>query len=225
MPIRKASVAAVVFALTPALVSAQVCMGTAPFAAGPVRIGGIAQFTDGAKTLGGSAAFGATSGPFGELHASAVSFDELDESATIYGGQAGHSLGIGATKTVQLCPILSIEFVRGPTFDTGFGLFDVSGQSVGLGLSVGGVVAGSSASMDVVPFASLTYFNRRSKVTFGGSPETFRDEIGGFGVGVGFVVNKVVTIQPSALLPFGGGEDSEDPAYRIAILLNLGPRK
>lgn len=211
-----------ILVLSPAVATAQVCMGTAPFSTGPLRAGLGAQFTEGAKMFGGSLAVGADGSAFAGVNASRISFDDLSETATMYGGHAGIALPVGASGKGSMCPFVAYDLQRGPNLEIFGSPAELSGSQLRLGLSVGGVLS-SSPTADVIPYASLAYLRGKSEMTFSGTTESFKDDMGAFTVGAGWVLNKVVTINPSVAIPFGSEDD--DAIFAIALFVNFGGKK
>lgn len=210
----------VVFA--PSAARAQLCVGTAPFSAGPVRLAGAMNFTDGAKQFGGMLDVGAAQGLFAGANASRISFDDFSETAMVYGVHAGFAVPVGTSQKAQMCPIVSLGFNDGPDLDFFGSPAELSGRQLGLGFSLGGIVS-STPSLDVVPFATIAYIRSKADLTFGGSTETTNDDNGLLALGVGFVLSRMVTIQPNIAFPLG--EEDSDPSYGIALMVNLGRRK
>jgi hypothetical protein len=201
--------------------SAQLCAGTAPFSAGPVRLAAIAQFPKDAKTFNGELALGATNGAFGGVYVGRTSLNDVDETLTNYGGHIGFAAPVDQAKKVELCPMALVDRATAE-FDTGFGVGDVSATAYGLGFGVGGL-ASTSPTFDFVPFASVAYYKATTKATFAGTTDKTSDDFGILTLGGGFVLNKVVTLQPNVAIPFG--IDNEDPAFGITIAINIGKKK
>jgi hypothetical protein len=208
--------------LGPAAAEAQLCRGTAPFSTGPVRIGAGMQFTEGAKMFNANLAFGASKGLFGGVTVGQASYDDLDEKAKAYGAHVGYEAAIGTTGKAGMCPFASIDLNDGPDLDFFGSTAELSGRQIALGISFGGI-AGASPSLQVVPFGSLAYAQGRAEITFNGTTETSTQDAGILILGVGFVVNTTVTVQPTLMRAFGI-EDS-DPVYGVGVTLNLGRKK
>lgn len=202
-----------------ASLSAQVCIGTAAFSAGPARIGAGLSSTKGAKAYNALLALGKVEGPFAGLTLSSYDFDDVDEGATEFSAHVGYSIPVGASKKVEFCPVAMVEHLAGPKFDTGFGTAEVSGNGFGVGGTFGGA-ASTSPNFDFVPFAGLMYLHASSSFEFQGTKETQSDDFGKLDLGAGFVLNRVVTVQPSVAIPFG--LDGADPVYSLSITINIG---
>jgi hypothetical protein len=201
--------------------SAQLCAGMAPFSAGPVRLAAISQFGDDSKMFGAGVALGATNGAFGGLYAGRTSLNDTDETATNYGGHIGFGVSVDQGKKVELCPTATVDRVSA-SFASGLGDIDLTGTRYGLGFGIGGT-ASSSPTFDFVPFASVAYNHAITEASFGGTTDKTNDDLGLLTLGAGFVLNKVVTIQPNIMIPFGIADT--DNVYGISIALNLGKKK
>lgn len=203
--------------------SAQICAGTAPFSAGPLRVSGIYQFVNDTKMYAAGVALGATDGgPFGGVYVGKATEKDVDETATTYGGHFGFSAPVGTTKKAEVCPMLTLDRLTA-SLETGFGSADLTGTRLGLGFGVGGIVSGSP-TFDLIPFASAAYNRTTSEVSLAGSTDKFNDDIGILTLGAGFVFNKRVTILPNVQIPFGT-EDDEDPLWGITLAFNFGKKK
>jgi hypothetical protein len=166
-------------------------------------------------------ALGAANGAFGGAYLGRTSLDDSNESATNYGGHFGFALPVDQGKKVELCPTLTVDAVSAE-IETGFGAAELSGTRFGAGFGVGGV-ASSSPTFDFVPFGSVAYNHAKSKLTFGGTTDETSDDFGILTLGAGFVLNKIVTLQPNVAIPFG--IDDNDPVYGITVAFNFGKKK
>jgi hypothetical protein len=222
MRIRSGLVLLPLFALAPVIANAQLCLGTPAFSAAPARVGVAADLTEGAKRFSGKLAFGSPKGPFAGATVSRISYDDLDETAMVYGVHAGYAAPVGTTQKAEVCPFASFDYSKGPDFEFFGSTAEISATQLGLGLAVGGI-ASTSETMDLIPFASLAYVRATSKFTLSGSTEKSTDDAGILTVGAGFVFSKVLTVQPNVAFAFGV-EDS-DPVYGIAFMFNIGTKK
>jgi hypothetical protein len=202
--------------------SAQLCLGTAPYSAGPVQVAAGAQFAKHAKAYGADVAFGAKNGGFAGMGVSKTSYDDLNEGSSSYSAILGFSVPVSKVKKVDFCPLVTADMTSGPDIDTGSGIAELSGASFGLGFGIGGI-ASSSATFDFVPFATAAYYHVTSKAEFAGSSAKTTDDVGQVTVGAGFVLNKVVTLEPNISFPVG--VQNGDPSFGLTITLSLGAKK
>src|SRR5262245_9269226 len=86
-------------------VSAQICAGTAPFTAGPARVGASAGVTQDAKSISVDFALGQRVGPFGLVQIVRNEFDPSETHSTSVGLTAGYAIEPPANMKVQICPM------------------------------------------------------------------------------------------------------------------------
>jgi hypothetical protein len=193
---------------------AQVCAGYARLSDAPIQIEAGTSYTDGASSLGGSVTAGRRL--FAGVGLGATWYDRVDGTSFDVGGSAGYEVPLGAR--AALCPGASVQFSNGPDAAE----VDVRTWGVSGGVSVGWVAA-ESGRVAVAPSArvSLAWAHRTFDSARLGE-FVFRDTYGVVGVGVGFVVNRTITIRPGLSFPFGLG-DSE-PTIRIGVSWGFGRR-
>jgi hypothetical protein len=198
---------------------AQVCLGAAPFSTGNMRVGAGATFGDNAKSYGVQFSGGAAQGTFGGASLSTVQYDDVPGSGTAIGASVGMSLNLVPAGTAQICPIVGFDYQNGPNINTGFGKVSVSAHAFSLGGSLGGV-AMSSPGLDFVPFVSAAAILSQASASLAGDSESDNQNYGEISAGAGFVINRVLTLQPAVHVPVGldGGKAS----FSIAFGFNFG---
>jgi hypothetical protein len=201
---------------TPA--AAQICAGTASFAAGAARGGASASATKDVKSYGAAFALGQRVGPFGSVELARNEYDPSGNSTSL-AVSAGYAIEAQANKKVQFCPHLTFGHEFMEDAETPLGTIESSANMFGLGATVGATTA-LTPTADFVPFASAHYVTVRAKQSVGNSSATFSDDYLALGVGAGFVLNRTVTIQPAVTVPLGleGG----NALFTIAFALNFG---
>ncbi|MGQ0537984.1 MAG: hypothetical protein ACT4R6_03480 [Gemmatimonadaceae bacterium] len=209
--------------LCAARASAQYCAGAASFAAGPVRLGAGLAFSDDAKFYAAHLAVGAPQGAFASASIGTVDLDEIDEGSTVFGVNGGYAIRLEQTKPVEFCPVVGFAYASGPDFDDEFISLETSARWFGIGGAIGGVV-GRTASVDLVPFAEAVYTSAKVTVKLRAdgesATESETEDFVNVTGGLGFVVNRVVTIRPTISYPFG--IDDADPTFGISFAVNLG---
>ena len=201
----------------PTISQAQICLGTASFSTGPMRVAAAFNVGDQAKGYGAQFAAGAAKGAFGSVSVTRISYDEIDEGSTDFGISAGYSFDTDSKGKAQFCPVADFTYEKQPDF----GGVESSAHSFGLGGAFGGIVS-SSPNFDFVPFVSGMYTRASVSASFEGFSESLNQNYGVFTLGAGFVVNHTVTIQPAASFPVG--LDGAKPTYGISVGFNFGSR-
>lgn len=183
-----------------------------------------AAFNDNARSFGGGLAFG-SAGPFGQAAISTTSYDGVDEGSFTIGGGAGYQFKADAKGLVHLCPIASVSFTSGPSdvdvFGDGSLVLDVSETDLAFGLAMG-IVASNTGQTQVIPNASLSFVSARLKVRDQVSDVSDSDSeaFGVLGLGVGFVVSRVVTLHPGVSIPIG--LDGSSASFAAFVSISFG---
>jgi hypothetical protein len=212
-----------VVALSATRMEAQACAGTAAFSSGPVRLGAGLATTEGAKSYGVLMAVGSKSGAFAGGNISRADYSDSDlRSSTQYGVGAGYAIDLNPAHTVQFCPHAGFAYQSGPDFDLGTSTMSTSGHAFSLGGSFGGIVP-VSPTLDVVPFAGGSVVMSRATANLDGDTQSDSQNYAEIDVGAGFVVNRTLTLQPSASLPVG--IEGAKPSFQISFSLNVGSAK
>lgn len=209
--------AALAVLAAPVMANAQTCLGLAPFSAGRVQVGVSGDFGNDAQAYSGSLIFGSDTGAFGGVFVGTISYDAFEENTTAVGGSAGWQVPLGTNARAQLCPGAGVAFGFGPN-TIGGSEVNLSNHNAFVGLQLG-ISAGSGFRMVPTGGVALVY----SKVDweggyFGGEQRT--DLYGLITLGVGFVVNSRVSIQPGVDVPVGLEE--ADPGFSIMLAVNFG---
>ena len=200
---------------------AQVCSGMAPFENGRMQVGGLAQFADGGQGFAGMFALGKPDYFFGSFGIGSISYDDLDGSSTTVTGEVGYQVGLGATQTLQLCPIASATLGFGPNDILGSDI-DASFRDLSFGLALGGTLHGTP-QFRVIPSGSVALVHATQKYDDGVDSESESDTFGIFSLGVGLVFNRVVTLRPGMGIPFG--LDESDPVWGVALAVSFGGQR
>jgi hypothetical protein len=200
---------------------AQVCSGMAPFENGRMQVGGLAQFADGAQAYGGMLSLGRPDYFFGSFGFGAVTYDDLDGASTTVSGAVGYQVGLGATQTLQLCPIASASLGFGPNDIMGSDV-DASFRDFSFGVGLGGTLHGTP-QFQVIPAGAVSFAHSTLKFDDGVDSESDSDTFGIVSLGVGLVFNRVFTLRPGMSLPFG--LDESDPVWGIALGLSFGGQR
>lgn len=198
---------------------AQLCEGAASFRSGPVRLGAGLNVNSDAQSYGGQLAIGAPTGPFISGTVSGVQLKDVSGTGVVAGGEAGFAADLNPQRTAQFCPVVGFQYQSGPDVDTGFGTASLTAHAFSFGGSVGGTAL-SSAGFDFVPFVGAVYVLQTTNASINGFSGSSNDHFGEVTVGAGFVVSKVLTIQPAANIPVGlnGGKAS----FALAFAFNFG---
>jgi hypothetical protein len=219
MRARFVSFALAVVALSATRLSAQSCVGSASFSAGPVRLGAGLGTSDGVKSYGVSMAAGASSGVYASGSLSRIEYSDLDGSSRSVGVGAGYAINLNRSRTIQFCPEASYQHVSGPDIEYVGQKITTSARAFSYGGSFGGTVA-VMPSLDLVPFMGAYYVTTRATATLVTDSRSETQNYGEFDVGAGFVINKALTLQPSVSIPFGvSGAKS---TFDIGFAFNFG---
>ncbi|MGH7656320.1 MAG: autotransporter outer membrane beta-barrel domain-containing protein [Gemmatimonadaceae bacterium] len=197
---------------------AQSCVGTASFAAGIVRLGASAAFTDGAKQYSGGLALGAPHGVFAAVDAGSISYDGGGGASTVVGANLGYDVAVGPG--ASFCPIVAYSHVSFPDVRVGGSTITTSENVVAFGGAFG-VTATVAPNLDLVPYLAGEYAHASaSESETGVGSDSQSQDYGVLSVGVGFVINKMFTFGPSVAVPVGitGGKTS----VSIGLSINFG---
>lgn len=216
---RAASAVAVLSFAVVSQLGAQACVGAASFASGPVRIGAGLNVADNAKSYGLQMAAGSSAGPFATATLSRAEYNEVDDAGIVLGVNAGYAIDLTPEKNVQFCPLVGFAYQTGPDVSTTIGTISTSAHAVAFGGSLGGIVP-VSPMFDFVPFAGGSYLISQASASTGGASVSNAENYGEINVGAGFVINRILTLQPSVSVPVGldGGKTS----FQIAFAFNFG---
>lgn len=198
---------------------AQLCQGAASFRNGPIRLGAGLTVNSDAQSYGGQIAIGTPSGPFVSGTLSGVQVKDVSGTGVVAGGEAGFAADLNPRRTAQFCPLVGFQYQSGPDIDTGFGMASFSAHAFSFGGSIGGVAL-SNPGFDFVPFVGAVYVLSQTNASFSGISASSNDHYGVVTVGAGFVLSKVLTIQPAAEIPVGlkGSRTS----FALAFGFNFG---
>ncbi len=206
-------------ALLPAAGIAQICNGTASFAAAPVRVAAGFESSDGVKTYGLNLAGGAPDGLYGSATLSRAEYDNVANAGVVLGTTVGYAVDVTPTKSAQFCPEVGYSYQTGPDVDTGFGTVSVSAHAFSFGGSFGGAVP-MSPTFDFIPFVSAAYVISQISASAGGSSASSSEDYTAVGIGAGFVINKILTLQPMVSIPVG--LQNGKSTFGLALGFNFG---
>jgi hypothetical protein len=217
------TLAAITLACAASIAEAQICLGTASFATGPIRIDGSFSTIDDATSLSVGASVGAPRGPFVSVNVNRTDIDEVDESATGFGILGGLELDLSTSASSRsarfsLCPVASFNYSTAD-FDLLGESVEFSANTLSAGLALGAEVT-ASPTLSVIPFGALSVV--RQSVDFEGFGEDAEEsETGGsLDLGLGLVLNRRFTIRPLISIPLGF--EGADPAFGVSVHFNFG---
>jgi hypothetical protein len=208
---------------------AQVCLGSASFASGPLRIATQAGFADRQQSFGGEVAAGVWKSAFVSAavqrtsHDTAgVQLDTVRHSTTDYNVVAGVEIPLGSGRA-QLCPTFAFDRTSGG-INNDLVVERVRGNRGTFGLSLG-VIASHSETIDFVPSVGVAYndvHTRTKRDPRFGTLSDFSTHIDYWTVTYtpAFVINRVVSLGPSVTIPFGVHDLIR--SYAIKIGINVG---
>jgi hypothetical protein len=210
-----------VLAAVPAAVRAQTCVGMASFSSGPLRVGGGVGLANSVTNYNVNLNAGSQYGPFGGFSVGRSDFDGNANGATDVGLNGGYSFELNPQRTAKFCPIASFSYQSGPNRDPNI---DVSSRALSFGGSFGGLLH-TQSTLTLAPFVSASFVDLRRTTRVGTGPSVaLSDQYGLFTFGSGFVVNRILTIQPSIAFPVGVNTPafSDDPVFTIGFGVNFG---
>ncbi len=243
---RRSMALGLMLAMVPAVAQSQTCLGLPSFSRVPAHLSATISSGDDLTQLGGRLAFGGSSvGPFASVEAALVDIDGIDESAFSVGGAFGFQIapsspnrpnGGGATRArpratnqqstnvrpMQWCPLASVDYQSGPSFDILGQSFDMSALTIGAGASVGmPIVAGTNLQLIPTGGLALAYTKVNADLgTFGSGSESQTYAV--LALGVGFLMNETISVKPFVGIPIG--LDGADARLGIMASFGLGQR-
>lgn len=180
--------------------SAQACLGLPSFERA-VHLNVAGEFPDSATSYAAAIGAGRRNKVFANLGAAQVSYEGLEQKATLGFLELGAQLPLGGA---QLCPVAGGYLAVGPDDDAAG--IKVTSRAATAGLSLGfplGIPGG-----EVIPNAAVKYEYLSQKVEeedIGSFSETFSSGV--VDLGLGLVFEDRFAIQPLAHFPFGGERD------------------
>ena len=200
---RKLLIVAALTASLSASAEAQLCAGTASFAAGRMRAGVGAEFPTGGKAYGGSLTWSHRSGAYFGGEITRVNPNGAAESATDLQANFGYQSSLDLGKT-RFCPTAHFGMTNRPNNQQSVTHYALGG-TFGQALS-------SSDNMTLAPSLGVSWVHFSS----GGASNSWIEAT----VGAGFIFNRDVTVTPMLRLPFdqAGG----DPTFGFAVAYNFG---
>ncbi len=208
-----------VFSLTIAnSAAAQACLGLPPLATHPLNFGVGAEFTDNAKSYGGRFGFG-TPTAFAGISAALNDYDEVDENSTSLAFDGGLAFPVGVSRRAAVCPIASIGYEFGPSFETEFGDLELGTLSLAGGVGFGGT-AYSTEGLLIMPFGSAQLAYARVSAELEGESESDSETFGLLDLGLGFLFNEQFLVRPSIAIPLG--LEDADPVFGLSFVIGFG---
>jgi hypothetical protein len=160
-----------------------------------------------------------SSSAFGGVSAGGITYDDLDGSTVDVEAVAGLAAPLDSASPGEVCLVASGDLGFGP-HNIGGSDVDASSTTVGLGVRLG-YAADVSPQVAIVPTAGLTAAYARSTLTNGtGSSDTEKRVYGVLSVGVGLVLNSVVSLRPSVGIPLW--LEDADPQFAVKLAISLG---
>jgi len=205
----------------PAAVRAQTCSGMASFSSGPLRVGGGVGLANNQTNFDVNLNAGSQYGPFGGVSVGRSDVDGNANSATVVGLNGGYSFELNPQRTAKFCPIAGFSFESGPDRNPNI---DVSSRAVSFGGSFGGLLH-TQSTLTLAPFVSASFVDLKRTVTPGnGVSASLSDQFGLVTFGAGFVMNRILTIQPAIAFPVGVDtpQFSDDPMFSLGFGVNFG---
>lgn len=213
----RASILAILVSLLGStLAVAQRCQGFPSFQRRPVQLFVSGLFGDESRSYAAGVAVGST-GVFGELELGAIDVDAFSASSSTLDVGAGFQVPINQRGTAHLCPTAKLGFARGPKDINGTGI-DYRETDFSLGVAVG-VIASSTAQLEVVPTGSIAFANANSTLTGASGSVSSSQSFPIIGLGVGFVFGRAVSITPSISRALGASGASTTLGIRVAFVL------
>jgi len=195
----------------------QACLGLPSFAGGSVHLNAAGEFPDSAKAWALGIGAGRPNNLFANLGGGQVTFDGLDEKSSFGFLEFGVQIPVGRA---QVCPIAGGTFGAGP--DDALAGLKLTSRSASAGLALG--VPVEAGSLRLVPNFAVKYEYLSVKVDevdFEPTTDTFTSGI--VDLGLGFVLNDRVSLQPLLHFPFGGDED-EAASFGLFASFSFGWR-
>ena len=198
---------------------AQTCMGGATFAHRRAQMNGdFSSRGSAAYAAETGASLGATPGPFLTLGVGLAHDNNLRGNATALDGTAGLGFPVLSHPETELCPFFAFATLNG---------VDLPGEriaslSYGIGLGLGTRLS-SDSGFAVVPFVGGAFLLNSSTVSFGHAEATGVDNFFNGSVGVGFVIQDVFTIRPSASYVIAHGQTTSSFALRFSYSFGIVP--
>ncbi len=210
---------ALLVAATPALVSAQACLGAPSFSTHHLQISADVVGDDQATTFGASFVSGSET-LFAGLGLGGATYANANGSTLLINGVAGFQvpLSVGGA---QICPIISAGAGFGPNDIDGAGT-KFSSHAVSFALSVGGELL-KSQSLTIVPALSFGFVYQAASFEEAFTTSTETDTYASAGATLGIVLSERLSIRPNVTVPIG--LDGAKPVYGVGFSLNYGGRR
>lgn len=208
---RRAALFFVALSAVPAVARAQLCTGQAPWSAGSLKVGGLAEFGSGFTDLLGGLSWGKDRGFF--IGAGAGIRNGGGETAALLAGGVGTELSKPVSGKLELCPVANVTIqlrkndVSSQEFSGGVsGGYPLSINSKHVTLSLTGA---AQLGVDHVSISNCTTADCSST-----------DILAIFDAGVGMVFNERISLVPVLRIPTKG-----DVSLRITANVAVGKKK
>lgn len=210
---------ALLLAATPALASAQACLGAPSFSTHHLQINADVVGDNQTTTFGASFVSGSET-LFAGLGLGGATYANANGSSLLVNGLAGFQvpLSVGGA---QICPVISAGAGFGPDDFDGLGT-KFSSHAVSFALSAGGELL-KSQSLTLVPAFSFGFVYQAAKYEETMSTTTETDTYVSAGATLGILLSERLSIRPNVTVPIG--LDGAKPIYGVGFSLNYGGRR
>jgi hypothetical protein len=212
-----------VLVAVPGAARAQTCQGMSSFSSGPLRVGGGVGLANSVTNFNVNMNAGSQYGPFGGVSVGRSDVDGNTNSATDLGVNGGWSFELNPQRTAKFCPIAGFNYESGPNRNPNI---DVSSRALSFGGAFGGLLH-TQSDLTLAPFVSAQFVDLQRTTRVGNGPDvSVGDQYGLITFGSGFVINRILTIQPSVAFPVAVDPGfSNDPVFSIAFGVNFGGQR
>ncbi|HEY7395620.1 MAG TPA: hypothetical protein VH559_12285, partial [Gemmatimonadaceae bacterium] len=185
----------------------------------PLRAGGGVGFANNVTNFNANLNVGSMYGPFGGVSVGRSDFDGNANSGTTIALDGGYSFELNPQRTAKFCPIAGFSYMSGPDV----GNNDISFRTVSVGGSFGGLIH-TQSTVTLAPFVSASFADlKRTTTPPNGNSASVDDQFGLITFGSGFVMNRMLTIQPAVTFPVGVDNGfRDDPTFTLGFGVNFG---
>ncbi len=203
----------------PAAAVAQVCLGNASFTTNHLQVNAGYTANNDFEDLDASFVWGSNSA-FAGLGVGSFLLDDGNPSTRITGA-LGYQVPLTSGGGLQACPMLRAAYGLPRSNYLGLG-GDLSTQSYGLGLAVGGTLL-RAERLAIVPSLQATVQRDVFIVSGSPAPDDRSDTYATAGLAVGFVMNNALSLRPHISMPINAAFD--EIIFGLGLSLNFGGRR
>jgi len=207
---RRAALFFVALSAIPAAVRAQLCTGQAPWSAGSLKVGGLAEFGSGFTDLLGGLAWGKEHSLF--IGAGAGIRNGGGETAGLLSAGVGTELSKPVSGKLELCPVANVTIQLRKN--------DVSRQEFSGGVSGGYPLSVNSKNVDLSLTGAAQLAVDHVSISNCTADCSNTDILAIFDAGVGMVFNDRISLVPVLRIPTKG-----DVSLRITANVAVGKKK